>query len=55
MTLFAQEGILSPCEGRIMGGTPEEITRWLDLAEALAVREEYLGWAEHILARGIKR
>ena len=55
VTLFAQEGILSPCEGRIMGGTPEEIARWLDLAEALAMREEYLGWSEHILAKGIKK
>ncbi|MBO7405717.1 MAG: class I SAM-dependent methyltransferase, partial [Clostridia bacterium] len=55
VTLFAQEGILSPREERIMGGTPEEVTRWLDLAEALAMREEYLGWSEHVLAYGRKR
>ncbi|MBR4185648.1 MAG: class I SAM-dependent methyltransferase [Clostridia bacterium] len=53
--LFAQEGILSPCEGRILAGPPEEIERWLSLAEALAERPDYLGWAEHIMAYGKKK
>jgi SAM-dependent methyltransferase len=53
--LFAQEGILSPAEGRIMAGPPEETARWLELAEALAERPDYLGWAEHILAYGTKK
>ena len=55
VTLFAQEGILSPCEGGIMALPAEERTLWLDLAFALAERPEYLGWAEHVLAYGRKR
>lgn len=53
--LFSQEGILSPLEGGIMAQPPEVIAGWLDLAEALAEREELLGWAEHLMYIGRKR
>ncbi len=55
MHLFAQEGILSPCEDNVMGASPAAVEGWLALAERLAEREELLGWAEHIMYVGRKQ
>ena len=53
--IFGQEGIMSPCEERIMERSPEEIGRWLDLSEALAPRREYWGFSEHLMFVGRKK
>ena len=55
VTIFGQEGIMSPCEEAIMARTPEETERWLQLSEALAVRREYWGFSEHIMFVGRKK
>ncbi|NLG24812.1 MAG: methyltransferase domain-containing protein [Clostridiales bacterium] len=53
--LLGQEGILAPCEPAILAQPPEVVSAWVDLAEALCEREEFLSWAEHILYVGRKR
>ncbi len=55
VAIFGQEGMMSPCEGRIMASSPEEIDRWLTLSEALAVRREYRGFSEHLMYIGRKK
>lgn len=54
ITMISQEGILSPCEEKIFACSPEVIEKWLDIAELLADKPEYLTWAEHILYIGRK-
>ena len=51
---FGQEGILSPCEENIMACSPEVIDAWVDLAELLCDRPEYLTWSEHLMYVGRK-
>ncbi len=51
---LGQEGVLSPCESNIMTQSPEVVSAWLDLAEAMCEHEELLGWAEHLLYIGRK-
>ena len=55
VVIFGQEGMMSPCEKRIMACSPEEIDRWLTLSETLAVRREYWGFSEHLMYIGRKK
>ena len=50
--LFSQEGILTPCEERIMSQSPEVVKVWLDLAEQFCEREDMLSWGEHLMYIG---
>ncbi|MDD2649002.1 MAG: class I SAM-dependent methyltransferase [Eubacteriales bacterium] len=52
--LFAQEGILSPCEKNIMSQPENIVSAWLDFAEKLAERPEMLSWGEHAMFVGRK-
>ena len=52
--LFGQESILAPNEHTVMAQPPEVIAGWLDLAEKLCEKEEYLSWAEHLMYVGRK-
>ena len=54
LLMFSQEGILSPCEDRIMSGSPDVVEEWLRIAEYFAVRPEYYSWAEHMMYIGRK-
>jgi len=51
---FGQESILSPCEEKIMSQPETVINRWLDFAEKLCEREDFLSWAEHLMYIGRK-
>ncbi len=51
---FGQEGILSPCEEKIMACPQEVIDAWLDRSELLCERPEYLTWSEHLMYVGRK-
>ena len=53
--LFGQEGIMSPCEERLMTQPPEIIELWLDLCEQICEREDLLNWSEHLVYVGRKR
>jgi SAM-dependent methyltransferase len=53
--LFGQESILAPNEHNVMSRPPEVIGAWLDLAEKLWEKEEYLSWSEHLMVVGKKR
>lgn len=55
IAIFGQEGVMSPCENRIMATSPEEIEEWLRFSEALAVRREYWGFSEHLMYIGRKK
>ena len=50
--LISQEGILSPCESNIFSASPEARAAWLDLAESLCERQDFLSWAEHLMYIG---
>jgi len=52
--LFCQEGVMSPCEEKIMSQPQEVIDAWLDLSESLWDREDMLVWGEHIMYVGRK-
>jgi len=52
--LFGQESILAPNEHNVMSQPPEVITAWLDLAEKMCEKEEYLSWSEHLMYVGRK-
>ena len=52
--LFGQEGILAPNEQNIMSQPPEVVAGWLDLAEKIWEKEEYLSWSEHLMYVGRK-
>lgn len=51
---FGQEGIMSPCEEKIMASSREVIDAWVDLSELLCDRPEYLTWSEHLMYVGRK-
>lgn len=53
--LFGQEGILAPCENNIIGQPKEVYEKWLDLAQKLCEREEFLSWSEHLMYVGRKQ
>jgi len=53
--LFCQEGVMSPCEDKLMSQPQEIIDAWLDLCESIWDREELLSWGEHIMYVGRKR
>ena len=52
--LFGQEGVLAPNEHKLMSQPPEVIEAWLDIAEKLCEKEEYLSWSEHLMYVGRK-
>ena len=52
--VFGQESILAPNERNIMGQSPEVVAFWLDLAEKMWEKEEYLSWSEHLMYVGRK-
>ena len=52
--LFGQESILAPNERNIMNQPLEVIAGWLDLAEKMWEKEEYLSWSEHLMYVGRK-
>jgi predicted acetyltransferase/2-polyprenyl-3-methyl-5-hydroxy-6-metoxy-1,4-benzoquinol methylase len=52
--LFGQEGFLAPNEHKLLEQPPEVIAAWLDLAEKMFEKEEYLSWAEHLMYVGRK-
>ena len=54
MHLFGQEGILAPYEKNILAQPEEIYARWLDLAEKLCERDEFLSWSEHLMYVGRK-
>lgn len=51
---FGQEGIMSPCEDKIMACPKEVIDAWVDLSEKLCDKPEYLTWSEHLMYVGRK-
>jgi len=51
---FGQEGILSPCEEKIMACSADIIEAWLDRSEFLCEKPEYLTWSEHLMYIGRK-
>lgn len=53
--LFGQESILAPNEHNIMNRSPEVVTAWLDLAEKMWEKVEYLSWSEHLMYVGRKK
>lgn len=54
LNLFGQEGIMSPCEENFLIQPREVVDKWLDVAEKLCEREEFLGYAEHAMYIGRK-
>ncbi|MCL2003797.1 MAG: class I SAM-dependent methyltransferase [Oscillospiraceae bacterium] len=52
--LFGQESILAPNEHTVMKQPPEVVAAWLDLAEKMWEKEDYLSWSEHIMYVGRK-
>jgi 2-polyprenyl-3-methyl-5-hydroxy-6-metoxy-1,4-benzoquinol methylase len=54
LLLFGQEGVLAPNEQKVMSQPPEVIAVWLDIAEKLCEKEEYLSWSEHLMYVGRK-
>ncbi len=53
--LFAQEGVMAPCEPNLMGQPQAVIDTWLEISEILAEREELHAMAEHIMYIGQKK
>jgi len=53
--LFAQEGLMTPCESNIMSQSKEVVDAWLDLCEKIWDREEFLSWGEHLMYVGRKK
>ena len=54
--LFGQEGGLSPFENKLREQQPPEVmAAWLDFAEKMAEREDFLNWSEHLMYVGRKR
>lgn len=53
--LFAQEGVMAPCEPKLMAQPQAVIDAWLAISETLAEREELLAMAEHIMYVGQKK
>lgn len=54
VTLFGQESILAPQKPAMMKMSEEAISLWLDVAERLCEREEFLSYAEHAIFVGRK-
>ena len=50
--LFGQEGVISPCEDKIMGHSQETTDAWLDFSEKVWEQGDLLSWAEHIMYVG---
>jgi hypothetical protein len=51
---LGQESFLSPNEDNVMNQPPDTVAAWLDLAEALCEREDFLSWSEHLMYIGRK-
>jgi len=54
MHLFGQESILSPCEANILNQPQEVIDKWIEVAEQLCERDEFLSYSEHAMYIGQK-
>jgi 2-polyprenyl-3-methyl-5-hydroxy-6-metoxy-1,4-benzoquinol methylase len=52
--LFGQESILSPCEGNILNQSQEVIDKWIEIAEQLCERDEFLSYSDHAMYIGQK-
>lgn len=52
--LFSQEGIMAPCENKIMEQSEEVIKKWIDTSYKICEKEELLGYAEHLMYIGTK-
>lgn len=52
--LFGQEGILAPCEENLLNQPQEVIEKWIDIAEQLCERDEFLSYSEHAMYIGQK-
>ena len=53
--LFGQEGILSPCEPNILNQPQGVIDKWVEVAEKLCERDEFLSFSEHVMYIGEKQ
>lgn len=51
---LGQEGILAPCQAQILDAPRPVRDAWLDYAERLCEREEFLSYSEHLLYIGRK-
>jgi len=54
MHLFGQESILSPCDANILNQPQEVIDKWVEIAEQLCERDEFLSYSEHAMYIGKK-
>lgn len=52
--LFGQESILSPCEENILKQSQEVIEKWIEIAEQLCERDEFLSYSDHAMYIGQK-
>jgi hypothetical protein len=52
--LFGQESILAPCELNLLNQTQIVTDKWIDIAEQLCEREEFLSYSEHAMYIGQK-
>lgn len=52
--LFGQEGMVSPCENKIMELGEEVIKKWIDISYKVCEKEELLGLSEHLMYIGKK-
>lgn len=52
--LFGQEGMMAPCENKIMEHEEEVIRKWIDISEKVCEKEELLGLSEHLMYIGKK-
>ncbi len=51
---FGQEGLMSPCEDKIMQQPPEVIEGWLNLSEKVCERSDCISYSEHLMYIGEK-
>lgn len=54
LNLFAQEGILAPCEDIILAAPREIRDRWVEAAKQMCEREDLIGFSEHVMYIGEK-
>jgi hypothetical protein len=52
--LLGQEGIVSPCEDKIVACEKEAFERWIELSLALCEREELYPFSSHLMYIGRK-
>ena len=52
--LFGQEGLMLPCEDKILAQPPEVVEEWLDMSEKMCENEDYLSYSAHLVYVGRK-